>query len=50
VLGDGFPETVCTDFQLGEPVPLRFSLPHVCKSVAKQILLLARSAVKKLRF
>jgi uncharacterized protein (DUF362 family) len=43
--GDDFPENVCTDFELPQPIPLRFSLPHVCKSIAKQILLLAK--VKK---
>ncbi|MBA7639622.1 hypothetical protein ES703_47281 [subsurface metagenome] len=49
ILGDNFPENICTDFQLAEPVPLRFSLPHVCKSICKQILLLARSARIKWR-
>ena len=43
ILGDDFPESVCTDFKLAEPVPLRFSLVHVCKSICKQILLLAKS-------
>ena len=47
ILGDDFSESVCTDFKLAEPAPLRFSLPHVCKSVCKQILLLAKSATKK---
>jgi len=46
IVGDDFPETVCTDFKLAEPVPLRFSLPHVCKSICKQILLLAKSAFR----
>ncbi|MHC4259293.1 MAG: DUF362 domain-containing protein, partial [Planctomycetota bacterium] len=27
-------------------IPLRFSLPHVCRSISKQILLLAKSALK----
>jgi len=49
ILGDNFPENVCTDFKLAEPVPIRFSLPHVCKSICKQILLLARSARIKWR-
>jgi len=42
IAGDGFPEDVCTDFQAAELIPIRFSLPHVCKSVWKQILLLAK--------
>jgi len=47
ILGDDFSESICTDFKLAEPAPLRFSLLHVCKSVAKQILLLAKSAIRK---
>jgi len=46
IAGDDFSETVCTDFELAKPVPLRFSLPHVCKSICKQILLLAKSRTK----
>ena len=42
IAGDTFPKTVCTDFVLAKPIPIRFSLPHVCKSVCKQILMLAR--------
>ena len=48
ILGDDFSETVCTDFELAKSIPLRFSLPHVCKSICKQILLLAKSAVKRI--
>jgi uncharacterized protein (DUF362 family) len=50
VLGDGLPRKPCTDFELPELVPIRFSFFHVCKSVSKQILLLAKSSVKKMRF
>jgi len=46
LLGDDFSKQICTDFDLPELIPLRFSLPHVCRSVCKQILFLARSAVK----
>jgi uncharacterized protein (DUF362 family) len=49
ILGEDFPENICTDFKLAGPIPLRFSLPHICKSVCKQILLLTKSAIKKLR-
>ncbi len=48
ILGDSLPENICTDFELAEPVPIRFSLPHVCKSICKQILLLTKAAIKKL--
>jgi len=47
ILGDDFPQNVCTDFELPELIPLRFSPPHVAKSICKQIILLAKSATKK---
>ena len=43
ILGDGFPQQICTDFELPPLIPLRFSLAHVCKSICKQIFLLAKS-------
>jgi len=43
VVGDKFPQDVCTDFELPELIPLRFSLLHVCKSICKQVILLAKS-------
>jgi len=49
ILGDHFPQDTCTDFELPQMVPLRFSLLHVCRSVCKQVLLLARAATKKVR-
>lgn len=49
ISGDDFPKKVCTDFKLAKPVPIRFSLPHVCKSIAKQMLLLTKSAIKRIR-
>jgi uncharacterized protein (DUF362 family) len=49
IVGDELPQDACTDFELTKPVPLMFSFPHVCKSIAKQILLLAKAGVKKLR-
>lgn len=42
IIGDHLQQNVCTDFVLAEPIPIRFSLLHVCKSICKQILLLAR--------
>jgi len=48
IAGDNFPQSVCTDFELPELVPIRFSLLHVCKSICKQILLLSKSTAKKL--
>ncbi len=46
IVGDTLPEDGCTDFELSELIPIRFSLPRVCKSICKQIMLLARSAAK----
>jgi len=41
-LGDDYSQSITTDFQLPNLVPVRFSLLRVCKSVCKQILLLAK--------
>jgi len=38
IVGDQFPKTVCTDFALAEPIPIRFSLLRVCKSICKQMI------------
>ena len=46
ILGDDFSKSVCTDFELAEPIPIRFSLPHICRSIAKQILLLIKALFK----
>jgi uncharacterized protein (DUF362 family) len=46
IAGDTLPEGGCTDFELPELIPIRFSLPRVFKSGCKQIILLARSATK----
>jgi uncharacterized protein (DUF362 family) len=48
ISGDDFSQSVCMDFKLPEMIPIRFSLLHVCKSICKQILLLSKSAVKRL--
>ena len=49
VLGDNLSKNVCADFELAEPIPLRFTLPRICKSVVKQIILLAKSALNKVK-
>jgi len=43
VVGDDYSDNICMDFELPELVPVRFSLVHVCKSICKQIVLLAKS-------
>ncbi len=45
IVGDSLPQKVCTDFIPAELIPIRFSLPRVCKSICKQMILLAKSAV-----
>lgn len=49
ILGDRFPQEACRDFELPPLIPLRFSLLHVCKSIAKQILLLAKLPIRTFR-
>jgi uncharacterized protein (DUF362 family) len=49
IMGDDFSESICTDFQLPEMIPLRFSLPRVFKSACRQIFLLAKSGRIKSR-
>ncbi|HOK67375.1 MAG TPA: DUF362 domain-containing protein [Anaerohalosphaeraceae bacterium] len=43
VLGDPLPVTPCPDFRFAQQTPLRFTLPRICKSVAKQALLLLKN-------
>ncbi|MHC4648382.1 MAG: DUF362 domain-containing protein [Planctomycetota bacterium] len=50
IVGDDLPEAPCGDFELPELIGIRFSLLHVCKSIGKQMVLLAKSAVKKIGF
>ena len=46
-IGDDYSQHICTDFELLDLVPIRFSFLHVCKSIYKQILLLTKAALKK---
>jgi len=48
IAGDDFTQNICMDFKLPDLVPIRFSLLHVCKSICKQVLLLSKSAARKL--
>ena len=43
IVGEPFPRDVCSDFIQAQLIPIRFSLAHVCKSIGKQIILLAKS-------
>jgi uncharacterized protein (DUF362 family) len=48
ILGDDYSERIYMDFELSKPVGLRFSLLHVCKSIGKQIILLAQAAINRI--
>ena len=50
IAGDDFSQSICTDFELPKLIPIRFSLLHVCKSVCKQIFLLTKATVNRVRF
>jgi uncharacterized protein (DUF362 family) len=50
ILGDEFPKSVCSDFQPARQIPIRFSLPHVCKSVCKQIWLIINEILHENRY
>lgn len=49
ILGDDSAVETCTDFELSKPSPLRFSLLHVCKSICKQVILLSKYAIKRIK-
>jgi uncharacterized protein (DUF362 family) len=48
ITGDDYNDDICTDFEFPVLIPIRFSLAHVCKSIAKQIIMLLRPAPKRL--
>ena len=47
IIGDDYTELICKDFDIPELVPLRFSLPRICKSIAKQFALTAGSFLSR---
>lgn len=47
IAGDGFSENICADFELPKLIPVRFSVPHICKSICKQIIMLTKTKIKK---
>lgn len=42
VLGDALPATPCPNFLMPDLMPVKFSFFHICRSITRQILLLAR--------
>lgn len=49
IAGDNFPQKTYTDFEPAEMIPIRFSFLHVCKSICKQIILIAKETAGKNR-
>jgi len=47
IIGDDYTQYKLNDFVPATQTPLSFSFGHICKSVAKQLLLLAKSAFKR---
>jgi len=49
IVEEPFTRDVCNDFVPAELIPIRFSLLHVCKSIGKLIILLAKSGFSSIR-
>ena len=47
IKGDAFEFGFCKDFEPANLIPVRFSFFQICKSIVRQIILLAKAAVKK---
>ena len=47
ILGDDLPTEPCSDFELPQLIPIRFSLLRVCKSICKQIILLVKTGLRR---
>jgi uncharacterized protein (DUF362 family) len=47
LVGDDFPVNTCSDFEHAKLIPIRFTLPRILRSIAKQMLLLAKSRAGK---
>ena len=42
-IGDSYRDAICTDFLWPRPIPLRFGPWHVCKSIARQAVILVQA-------
>jgi uncharacterized protein (DUF362 family) len=47
IIGDPYQDSICRDFRFAQQTPLRFTLPRICKSVAKQAALLTKNAFSR---
>ncbi len=43
IVGNAFDKPACSDFKAAAQIPLRFSFPRICKSIAKQCIILLKS-------
>lgn len=48
IVGDNVDLPVCRDFQMAELIPLRFGFARICKSVAKQGILVVKNAALRM--
>lgn len=46
IVGDSYTKTACRDFKPAIQTPLRFTFPRICKSIAKQCLILLKSLLR----
>jgi hypothetical protein len=44
IAGDAMPAAPCPDFVMPHLAPVKFSFVHICRSIGKQVLLLARGS------
>jgi len=47
ILGDALPQSPCPDFQMPRMVPIKFSFGQVCRSIGRQVVLLAQATKSK---
>jgi uncharacterized protein (DUF362 family) len=47
IVGDPYEDFICRDFRFAEQTPLRFTLPRICKSIARQAVLLTKNAFSR---
>jgi uncharacterized protein (DUF362 family) len=48
LVGDSYQDLICRDFQFARQTPLRFTFGRICKSIAKQAVLLSKSAFSRI--
>lgn len=46
IIGDDYRQLICREFVHANPIPLKFTLPRICKSITKQLWLLLAGGKK----